>query len=57
MLNVNLQILPINALNAILQIVTRKNLMEIRGNAHAMMATMMMVKITYVNNTLNFGLI
>ena len=49
--------LPINAPNAILQIFARKNLMEIRGNAHAMMITMMMVKINFVNNALNFGII
>ena len=47
----------INALNAILQIIVKINLMKIYlGNAYVRMATMMMEKIIYVNNVLIFGI-
>ena len=46
----------INALNAILQIIVKKNLMKINlENANVMMVTMMMKKIIYVSNALYFG--
>ena len=55
-MNAQIQILR-NVLNAILQIIAKKNLMEIHmENVYAMMATMMMVKINYVNNAINFGI-
>ena len=47
----------INALNAIIQIIVNKNLMKmLMDNAYAKMATMIMAKIIYANNALNFGI-
>ena len=55
-LNVKLQIVIINALNAILQIIVSKNLMGIlKDNAFAKMVIMMMAKIIYVSNVILVG--
>ena len=51
-----IQIIIINALNAIIQINVKNNLMEIYlGNVYAMKDIMMIIIIICVNNALSFG--
>ena len=56
-MNARIQMILINALNAMLPITVRKLLMEIyTDNAYVMMAIMMMEKMIYANYALYFGI-
>ena len=55
-MNAKLQILMINALNAMLRIIVWKNLIKtIMENAYAKKAIMMMAKIIYASNVIIVG--